>query len=422
MARSFWSWMTRQAWRSATSSRNTRRGNQHKKQPLLEHLESRDLPSTVYSPTYILLSHKAGSATPFSTSGPTGTTPAQIKQAYGINQISFDNGTLAGTGAGTTIAIVDAYDDPNIASDLQSFDAAYGLPNPPSFTKVNQSGGSNLPAGNHGWAVEIALDVEWSHAIAPGASILLVEANNASNTNLDAAVTYAAKQAGVVAVSMSWGGSESSNEASQDSIFTTPAGHTGVTFLVSSGDSGAPAEYPAASPNVVSVGGTTLNLTSSGNISTETAWSDSGGGPAPQANPSQATKAAWSLNPRPNAPLPMSHTTPIRIPALPFMTPTTTRSRTRGRNTVAPATRRLSGLASLRSPTRAESRPGSLRSMAAVRRCPCFIPCLPLTSTTSPAAPRPASPTKAQVQAMTWRLAAAHLSPTFWLPPWPGKR
>src|SRR5262249_38540206 len=135
-----------------------------------------------------------------------------------------------------------------------------------------------MPAANGGWASEIALDVEWSHAIAPQAKILLVEANDSSYANLFAAVTYAAKQPGVVAVSMSWGGGEFTGENSYDSVFTTPTGHTGVTFIASSGDSGAPASYPAASPNVLAVGGTTLNVDSSGNILSESGWSGSGGG------------------------------------------------------------------------------------------------------------------------------------------------
>src|SRR5205823_4065789 len=112
----------------------------------------------------------------------------------------------------------------------------------------------------------------------PAANILLVEANSAYDADLFAAVRYAAKQPGVVAVSMSFGGGEFSGQTTYDSSFVTPAGHAGVTFLASSGDSGAPASYPAISPNVVSVGGTTLNLDAAGNILGESAWSGSGGG------------------------------------------------------------------------------------------------------------------------------------------------
>jgi subtilase family serine protease len=268
-------WLTWLAEKPA-SSRHTSRPRKRAARLRLEVLESRDLPSAYLSPTYVLLRH--GGATPLGTTGPTGTTPAQIRHAYGFDQITFNNGTVAGDGSGTTIAIVDAYDDPNIANDLHQFDLKFGLPDP-VFTKVNQTGGSTPPPANGGWASEIALDVEWAHAIAPGANILLVEANNNSITNLYAAVRYAASQPGVVAVSMSWGGGEYSGETGADTTtFVTPGGHTGVTFVASSGDGGAPPIYPSASPNVLSVGGTHLSLDSSGNILSETGWSGSGGG------------------------------------------------------------------------------------------------------------------------------------------------
>jgi hypothetical protein len=217
------------------------------------------------------------SASPLATSGPTGYTPDEIRNAYGFDNVSFANGAIAGDGSGTTIAIVDAYDDPNIASDLHQFDAAFGLPDP-VLTKVNQNGGTNLPAGNKGWAGEIALDVEWAHAIAPKAKILLVEANSDSLSNLTSAVDYARRASGVDVVSMSWGSNEFSAEKSYDSLFTTPSGHNGVTFLASSGDAGAPVGFPAISPNVVGVGGTSLSLNTAGNYSSESGWSGSGGG------------------------------------------------------------------------------------------------------------------------------------------------
>src|SRR5262249_13296708 len=115
-------------------------------------------------------------------------------------------------------------------SDLHKFDVAFGIADPPSFKKVNQSGGTTYPAGNTGWGTEIALDVEWSHAIAPKANIILVEASSSSYANLFAAVNWAKAQSGVSAVSMSFGGGESSGETSYDSTFTTPTGHNGVTF------------------------------------------------------------------------------------------------------------------------------------------------------------------------------------------------
>jgi subtilase family serine protease len=89
---------------------------------------------------------------------PTGLTPAQVKAAYGFSGVKF--GSVVGNGAGQTIAIVDAYNDPNIKSDLAKFDATFGLAAPPSFKVVNQSGGTSLPQSDRGWAGEIALDVE----------------------------------------------------------------------------------------------------------------------------------------------------------------------------------------------------------------------------------------------------------------------
>jgi subtilase family serine protease len=240
----------------------------------LEALETRDLLSG-FTPQY-LLTPATSNAAPQYTSAPTGYAPSQVSHAYGFNQITFNNGTIKGDGSGQTIAIVDAYDDPNITSDLHQFDLAFGLPDP-AFTKVNENGGTALPAGNTAWATEIALDVEWAHAIAPGASILLVEADSNSLADLLSAVQYAANQPSVSVVSMSWGGSEFAWETDYDSVFTTPSGHQGVSFIASSGDSGAPALYPAVSPNVLAVGGTSLNLNASGYIS-ESAWSDSTGG------------------------------------------------------------------------------------------------------------------------------------------------
>ncbi|MDB5341499.1 MAG: hypothetical protein JWN70_7118 [Planctomycetaceae bacterium] len=248
----------------------------------VESLETRILLSATTADQDIIVQphyEVTDAASPRTSSGPTGLSPAQIRQAYGFNSITFANGTIAGDGTGTTIAIVDAYDDPNIASDLHQFDLQFGLPDP-VFTKVNQTGGTTLPKADVGWAGEIALDVEWAHAVAPGAKILLVEAKSSSLSDLMAAVDYARHASGVVAVSMSWGSSEFSGETSYDSYFTTPAGHPGVTFFVSSGDDGAPAEYPASSPNVVSVGGTTLNVSSNGSYLSESGWSGSGGGPS----------------------------------------------------------------------------------------------------------------------------------------------
>lgn len=221
-----------------------------------------------------LHAHAGSGTAAMATSGPTGYGPAQIRHAYGFDSVSF-SGTPA-DGAGTTIAIVDAYDNPNVASDLKQFDLQFGLPDP-AFRKVNQTGGTTMPAADRGWGSEIVLDVEWAHAIAPGASILLVEANSNSFSDLMTAVNYARNQPGVVAISMSWGGGEFSGETTYDTYFTTPAGHGGVAFFASSGDTGAPTSYPSVSPNVVSVGGTSLRL-STGKYGSESGWSGSGGG------------------------------------------------------------------------------------------------------------------------------------------------
>lgn len=202
-------------------------------------------------------------ARPFLSSSPSGYSPAQIRHAYG-----FDS--LSATGAGQTIAIVDAYGSSTIQNDLNIFSDTFGLPR--TTVKILYPGGQPRKSDS-GWALETSLDVEWAHAIAPNATILLVVAKSARFGDLlnavDAAVVAGAKQ-----VSMSWGGGEFSSETSYDSYFKA----AGVTFFASSGDSGAGVEWPAASPNVVSVGGTTLSLNSSGNVLSETAWSGSGGG------------------------------------------------------------------------------------------------------------------------------------------------
>ncbi len=204
---------------------------------------------------------------------PSGYTPAQMKAYLG----------LTGTGSGQTIAIVDAYDDPNITSDLNVFSSQWGLPlvcgtsgAAPApiclnFTKATPQG---LPGGNSGWALEISLDVEWAHAIAPAANILLVEAATNGFSNLMSAIDYAGKQTGVVVVSNSWGAGEFNGETTYDSHCQLST----AVCVFSTGDSGNPGTYPAYNPSVVAVGGTTLNLTSAGAVTSETAWSSSGGG------------------------------------------------------------------------------------------------------------------------------------------------
>ena len=205
----------------------------------------------------------------FAAPSPTGLSPATIKSVYGFS-------TSPTAGAGRTIAIVDAFDDPNAESDLAVFSNQYGLPACTTangcFAKVDQRGGTAYPRKDAGWALEISLDVQWAHAIAPGAKILLVEADSNSFANLLAAEDYAKAHAQYV--SNSWGASEFAGEAGYDAHFT----QSGVSFFVSSGDAGLPAEYPSSSPNVISVGGTTLHFDGSGNFTSETGWSSGGGG------------------------------------------------------------------------------------------------------------------------------------------------
>jgi subtilase family serine protease len=208
---------------------------------------------------------------------PTTLTPAQVTAAYGLNAVAFPvaGQSIKGNGAGQVIAIVDAYHDPYIASDLVNFDQTYGLSNP-AFAVVNLGGS----ATDDGWAMEEALDVEWAHAIAPGASIIVVEARSDSLNDLLAAVKVASSIPSVSVVSMSWGSSEFSGQTALDSYFTAPAGHQGITYVAASGDEGASggAEWPAASAKVLSVGGTTLNVASNGTYLGESLWSGSSGG------------------------------------------------------------------------------------------------------------------------------------------------
>ena len=221
-------------------------------------------PITFMRPYYAIHS-AAGSS--LSTPPSTAFTPAQIRHAYGFDQITNQ-------GAGQVIGIVDAYDDPNAESDLGVFDAQFGLP---ACTTANgcfrklYSGGK--PTTNSNWALEIALDVEWAHAIAPKAMIVLVETPTNSLANLLNGVEVAV-QNGASAVSMSWTVSEFSGESSYDNRFVA----SGVTFLAAAGDSGTGVAYPAASPDVIGVGGTSLHLNSNGSYQSETAWSGSGGG------------------------------------------------------------------------------------------------------------------------------------------------
>jgi subtilase family serine protease len=207
-----------------------------------------------------------------------GLSPAEVTSAYSLNAITFgtpSGSTVKGDGTGETIALIEAFHDRNITSDLNTFDQAYGLPNP-TLTVDNLAGNQS----DDGWALEESLDVEWAHAIAPGANILVVEASSQTLKGLITAVNMARNTPGVVAVSMSWGFNEFRQETTYNSTFTTPAGHAGITFLASSGDGGSQggAEWPAAAPTVVAVGGTSLSVGGSGQYQFESAWVGSSGG------------------------------------------------------------------------------------------------------------------------------------------------
>jgi subtilase family serine protease len=211
-----------------------------------------------------------------SATSPTGLPPSAIASVYKLSPTSS-------SGSGQIIAIVDAFHDPNALSDLNIFNAQYGYPPLSTCTSLSQSGPcfeqadpQGTPKVNAGWVLEESLDIEWAHAEAPSAKIVLVEAASNSNTNLFGAVV-SANNLGATEVSMSWGGGESSSETSLDSDMA----RAGTFYTASAGDSGHGAEYPAASPNVIAVGGTTLNGcsgTSCAGFSSETTWSGSGGG------------------------------------------------------------------------------------------------------------------------------------------------
>ena len=220
------------------------------------------------------------------TKTPIGVSPSQIKKIY----------NLPSSGGKGTIAIITAYDAPNIENDLNVFSKKFNLntctsidsgklkplsvagDSKPCFSKYIIPSENNSPVKtDEKWAMETSLDVEWAHAIAPNAKILLVEAPTQSGSNLMKAVDYARSQNDVVAISMSWGGQEFQNEIDLDSHFTSPLGRD-ISFIASSGDNGYGTSWPAVSPNVIAVGGTTLNLSSTGKLIKETAWGGSGGG------------------------------------------------------------------------------------------------------------------------------------------------
>jgi subtilase family serine protease len=200
--------------------------------------------------------------------------PSQLQSAYGLAAAS------AADGSGTTVAVVDAYNDPTAASDLAAYRSAAGLPALTSgqFTQYNQNGATSpLPAtapASDDWTLEESLDVDMVSAICPLCKIDLVEANNDSGTGLYVAEESAATTLGAKYISNSWGGSESSTDLTYDSEYF---GVSGVVYTASAGDNAYSAGviYPATSPHVVSVGGTTLNTSSNSRGWTESVWKTS---------------------------------------------------------------------------------------------------------------------------------------------------
>jgi subtilase family serine protease len=200
--------------------------------------------------------------------------PTQLQAAYDLTSASADDGS------GTTVALIDAYNDPTAASDLAEYRSAAGLPALTSgqFTVYNQEGETSpLPStapADDDWTLEESLDVDMVSAICPLCKIDLVEADNDSGDGLYIAEQTAATTLGAKYISNSWGGSESSDDTTADSEYF---GEPGVVYTASAGDDAysAGTSYPAASPNVVSVGGTTLDTSSNSRGWTESVWETS---------------------------------------------------------------------------------------------------------------------------------------------------
>lgn len=207
-------------------------------------------------------------------------TPASISCIYQlVAQVSgcpISSTTLTPSGGVGAIAIVDAYDDPNAASDLAVFSTEFKLPKA-NFSVVYASGSKPVQDPTGSWEFEESLDIEWAHALAPTAVIYLVEAASNSNADLFSAVSVATtlvSAAGGGEISMSWAGPEFSGETSYDKYFTA----SGILYVAAAGDTAFAKEYPAMSPNVVAAGGTSIQRNSSGVFTGEQYWDDTYGG------------------------------------------------------------------------------------------------------------------------------------------------
>lgn len=202
---------------------------------------------------------------------PAGYSPADLQSAYALPS--------AVAGVGQTIAVVDAYDDPNAEADLAVYRSTFGLPLCTTasgcFRKVNEHGGTQYPKLNVSWAQEISLDLDMVSAICPNCHLILVEAKSATLTSLGAAVNEAAAL-GATAISNSYGAAEFTGETRYDALYFH---HPGIAITASAGDAGYGTQYPAASPYVTAIGGTTLVRDSSTARGwTESAWSKTGSG------------------------------------------------------------------------------------------------------------------------------------------------
>ena len=206
--------------------------------------------------------------------------PLQFHTAYQLP--CTPGGSVSGTCStppvfSKIIGIVDAYQDPTLENDLAVYNTAYNLPSCTvangCLSIVNQNGGTSLPQVDSGWALEESLDTQIAHAMCQTCKIVVVETNSSSLSDLATGVATAARL-GAQAISNSYGGSEFYGELVYDNYYN----HPGVAVTVSSGDSGYGTEYPATSPDVVAVGGTTLRLYSDNSYAGETAWSSTGSG------------------------------------------------------------------------------------------------------------------------------------------------
>ncbi len=229
---------------------------------------------------------------------PKGFTPSTNSVGYGPSDLqSAYNLPSATNGTGRTVAIVDAYDDPDAAADLAVYRANYGLPacttSNGCFRKVNQSGGTSYPAADVSWAGEISLDLDMVSAICPRCHILLVEAAIPYSTDLGAAEDEASAL-GATEISNSYGGPEGSFDQGTDHYYD----HPGIAITAGSGDDGYGVNYPAASPYVTAVGGTELQPSGNSRGWTETAWGNTGDGGAGSGCSGYESRPSWqSSNP-----------------------------------------------------------------------------------------------------------------------------